>query len=334
MKKIALIGPDFFSYIQSIRDEFISRGYPCVYYDERHANDILTKIYYRLQLTSFIKKKRDLHLAYVLNQILLNGVTDVFFIDIEVVTENFVKSLKDNRINAHLYMWDSALNKDSFLKLLPLMTSKASFEPADCSKYEMKYIPLFAEEFFSQPTDMESKRNNEIVFLGTLHSHRAKHLDMLERLTSLGGVKIKKLLYYHSKWLYTIKCFLNPVAFKYLKYLRTEGFSKFEIASAYFHSLAVLDIHHPGQTGLTSRTFESLRSGAWLITLNRTVLTLPAELQKRVLLLSKMSELSDRIVELHPNLPPLSAEMDYFLSLARFSDELLANAGLSQNSSR
>jgi hypothetical protein len=52
------------------------------------------------------------------------------------------------------------------------------------------------------------------------------------------------------------------------------------------------------------------------------------------LLLPKMSELSDRIVELHPNLPPLSAEMDYFLSLKRFLDELLVNAGMDSSQLR
>lgn len=327
-KSIALIGPNFFSYIQAIRDEFIVRGYPCRYFDERHSNSISAKIAYRLQLTSLLKKRRDKHLAEILEQILAEGSTDVFLIDTEVVNPAFVKALRSRGINVHLYMWDSARNKDSFLQLLPLLNGRSSFEPKDCEQYGMKYIPLFAEKVFSIAMSTVEVRNDELVFLGTLHSHRAIHLSTLESAVKQSGLKIRKLLYYHSRLLYGIKCLVHPRAFKYLQFVQVRGFDKQEIAAAYFCSRGVLDIHHPGQAGLTSRTFESLRSGAWLITLNPTVLSLPEELRKRVLLLSDVSELPTRISEVRADLPALSLEMDHFLSLERFADDLLAVGGL------
>lgn len=326
--RIALIGPNFFSYIQAIRDEIISRGYTCRYFDERHSNSIGAKIAYRLQLTSLLKKRRDKHLANILDQILTDGITDVFLIDTEVVNPAFVKALRSQGINVHLYMWDSARNKDSFLQLLPLLNGRSSFEPKDCERYGMKYIPLFAEKVFSSAMSNADVRNDEIVFLGTLHSHRAIHLSALESAVEQSGLKIRKLLYYHSRLLYCIKCLVHPRAFKYLRFVQVRGFDKREIATAYFRSRGVLDIHHPGQAGLTSRTFESLRSGAWLITLNPTVLSLPEELRKRILLLSDVSELPSRISEVRSDLPALSLEMDHFLSLERFADDLLAIGGL------
>lgn len=322
--RIALIGPDFFSYIQAIRDEFIIRNYPCRYFDERHSNSISVKIAYRLKLASILKNRRNQHLAKILEQIIADETTDVFLIDTEVITPEFVKTLRSKGIRVHIYMWDSARNKNSFLQLLPLLNSRSSFDPEDCKKYDMTYIPLFAENFFSSAFSSERGRNHEIVFLGTLHSHRAKHLSMLEQDVEQYGFTVRKLLYYHSRFLYVVKCLLQPFALKYLRFLRTQGFSKSEIAAAYFKSRGVLDIHHPGQSGLTSRTFESLRSGAWLITLNQTVLSLPDELKSRVLLLSDLSQLRNRIAEVDHELPPLSKEMDYFLSLERFVDDLLA----------
>jgi len=267
-------------------------------------------------------------LAEILEQIISNGTTDVFLIDTEVVTPVFVKTLRAQGIYVHLYMWDSARNKDSFLQLLPFLNGRSSFEPGDCKQYDMTYIPLFAERVFSVSLTKRGNRNDELVFLGTLHSHRAFHLSALESAVSKSGLQIRKLLYYHSHLLYVIKCLIHPRAFKYLRFVRTRAFNKDEIAEAYFRSRGVLDIHHPGQAGLTSRTFESLRSGAWLITLNSTVMSLPEGLRKRVLLLTDVSELRSRIKEVLYELPPLSQEMDYFLSLERFADELLAVGGL------
>lgn len=327
-KSIGLVGPNFFSYIQAIRDEFIDRGYPCIYFDERHSNSINAKIAYRLKINSILKNQRDRHLEEILEQIIGNNLTDVFLIDTEVVTPEFVKTLRSQNVRVHLYMWDSARNKNSFLKLLPLVNSRSSFEPEDCERYEMTYIPLFAETVFSARSSSADVRNDELVFLGTLHSHRANHLAALERDIAKSSLRIRKLLYYHSRFLFGIKCLFQPRAFKYLRLLRTSGFEKNEIAATYLRSRGVLDIHHPGQAGLTSRTFESLRSGAWLITLNQTVLSLPDELRKRVLLLSDLSELHNRIEEVRCELPPLSKEMDYFLSLERFTDELLTLADL------
>ncbi len=328
--RIALVGPNFFSYIQAIRDEFIARGFSCTYYDERHSNSIGAKIAYRLHLDTFIKRHRDRHLSEVLKKIIADGTTDVYLIDIEVVNTDFVKALRAQGISVHLYMWDSANNKDSFLQLLPLLNGRSSFEPEDCERYGLTYIPLFAETVFSAASVKDQIRKNDLVFLGTVHSHRAVHLFGLEQAALKNGFKINKLLYYHSKILFAIKCLLHPVAFKYIRHLRTKGFSKSEIADAYFASRAVLDIHHPGQAGLTSRTFESLRSGAWLITLNKTVLSLPEELHERIILLNDVNELSSRLKEVCRDLPPISREMDYFLSLERFTTDLLTVGSLPQ----
>jgi len=326
--RISLIGPNFFSYVQAICEEFISRGYPCQYFDERHSNSIATKIAYRLRLHSLLKHKRDQHLSTIRDQIILSKATDVFLINVEVVDPTFVKDLRSHGICVHLYMWDSSQNKNSFLKLLPLVNGRASFEPVDCARYNLTYIPLFAEKIFCNPNLNQSVRNDEVVFLGTLHSHRAVLLSKLEHTLAEKGFKIKKLLYYHSTFLYLIKCFFHPIAIQFFFHIRTKAFNKLEIANVYFKSRAVLDIHHPGQTGLTSRTFESLRSGAYLITLNKTALTLPIELRHRVILLANVSELADRIAETRHERPQLSRQADYFLSLERFAEELLAIGGL------
>jgi hypothetical protein len=333
-RRIALIGPEFFSYVQAIRDEFIARGYPCRFYDERHSNSIFAKGAYRLQWSFLQKTRRDRHLAEIRRQIETDGTTDVFLINPEVVTVEFVQALRSSCIRVHMYMWDSVRNKKSFPELLPLMAGRSSFEPEDCARYGMTYLPLFAERVFSATQAGGLMREDALVFLGTMHSNRAKLLFLLEQATRGSGLRIHKLLYYYSRSLYVLKCLWYPGALRYLPSIRTQNFDKNEIASAYFRARAVLDLHHPCQAGLTSRTFEALRSGAWLVTVNPTVRSLPFELQERVVLLTDIHELSACVGAVRRELPPLSQAMDHFLSLERFAETLLSVGGLPPRQAR
>jgi hypothetical protein len=324
---IALIGPDFFSYIQAIRDEITLRGYKCYYYDERHSNTIFSKIAYRLKLKLLIGEQRDRHLKILINKILANKTTDVFLIDVEVIDPNFVNILKGFGIRIHIYMWDSSKNKRTFLGLLPFLDGKSSFEPSDCKKYNLTYIPLFAEKIFKSKACVNNRKNS-LVFLGTLHSHRTKLLQNIENILKGTGIEVEKLLYYHSRLLFLVKSIINPTAIKYFFQMQTTAFTKFKISNTYFNARVVLDIHHPGQSGLTSRTFEALRAGCWLITSNETVTQLPDELRDRVIFIDNTEELKNKIFLVYEDLPPLSESADYFLSLERFVDDLMRIGGL------
>lgn len=332
--RITLMGPDFFGYVQAIRDEFIRRGYPSRFADERHSNSVMAKIAYRLQWTAVLRRQRDRHVQGILDGIRADGTTDVYLINTEVATPDFVHELRKIGVRVHLYMWDSTANKRSFLDILPLVDNKASFEPADCKQLDMTYVPLFAESVFSSRHQLPTPRQEQLVFLGTLHSRRSALLQQVEKTVAGTGLKIRKLLFYHSRVLFALRSLTKPATLKLIGHLRTRSFTKAEIAQAYFESLAVLDIHHPDQEGLTSRTFESLRSGARLVTLNPTIRTLPQELQDRIVLIANVDELAAKLAVIRQPLPSLSAAMDHFLSIERFSEDLLQVAGLSEGAAR
>jgi hypothetical protein len=193
----------------------------------------------------------------------------------------------------------------------------------DCKNYNMTYIPLFAEDVFKQEGNKKYVRQDNIVFSATMHSRRIREILKIENLLKNSKYKIIKLFYYHSYLLYLIKCFFNPKGFKFLKDLSTSSRTKKEIAAHYFKSKYVLDIHHPGQYGLTSRTFESLRSGAYLISSNPSYLSLPAILKKRVIFLSDYGKLNVELDRHVPFFSSLPKKMDYFLSIDRFVDDLI-----------
>lgn len=328
--KIALIGPNFFSYVQAVRDEFIRRGHDCVFYDERHSNSIASKIAYRLQWTVLIQKKRDAHIRGILEDILRRQTDHVFLIATEVVDRAFIQTLQAHGIRVTLYLWDSLENKSPAKHLFDLLPNKGTFDVVDARTLGLRYIPLFAEDVFSARRHGRTAHDRlpQLVFCGTLHSHRAQLLHNLREAVAGSPFSVLALIYYHSRLLYLVKSGLLWKALVFLPRLSTRSFSKKEIAAAFFNSIGVLDIHHPGQTGLTSRTFEALRAGTFVVTLNQHARSLPEALHGRFMVLDDVRDLASRLAEIPQRLEPLSEEMDHFLSLARFVDDLMSLAQL------
>ena len=60
-----------------------------------------------------------------------------------------------------------------------------------------------------------------------------------------------------------------------------------EIIDIYKNSKAILDINHPGQKGLTMRTFESLGAGRKLITTNQEIKKYPFYDEQNILVINR-----------------------------------------------
>lgn len=322
-QNFAIIGPEFFSYIKAIKNEMNSRGITCEFYDERHSNNTFCKILYRLQLNFLLHKRKKDHLGKIFDSIITTQVTDVILIATEVVDNSFIKELQKTGVRVHLYIWDSFRNKKSCLALLGDIKNVASFDPMDCKQYSLTYIPLFAERIF-QDGAVYQKRLNQIIFNGTLHSNRAQLLIKIEKILNASEFSLVSLTYYYTRTLYIIKSLGSPKIIKYLFKFSTFGFTKQEIANGFFRSKAVIDFHHHDQYGLTSRTFEALRAGCWLISFNKSIELLPKNLRARVIFLDSVNDLSRSLVNLKQDLPKLEKNDDYYLSLERFVDDLLA----------
>lgn len=335
MHKIAIVGPSFFSYMQAIRDEFIAAGIASSFFDERHSNTIISKILYRLRASWLIAKKRKNHLDAVLNQIIAEKFTDVLFVDVEVVDQYFVDVLQRQGIKVHIYMWDSSRNKDSFTHYLPSLSGKGSFDFEDCKKLGMEYIPLFAENQFSEYlSGTRLERDIDVSFCGTLHSNRAFHLKKLYKLAAAKNMNISLMVFFHSRLLLLIKSFSSFSNFFFVRKISTLGFPKKEVSLAMRKSQYVFDMQHQGQGGLTARTFEALRSGAKLLTFNKNIFNLPSFYHDRILLINSIDDLKDMDFNVRVELQGLDAEQDYYLSLSRFADQLLGIMGIPKNQER
>lgn len=327
--KIALVGPNFFSYIQAIRQSLMKKGYESQFFDERHKNTIIVKILYRLGFYEWFPAVKRRHLDSLVQSILKQECTDALLIGVEVCDEDFVQKLKKAGVRVHLYMWDSARNKPRYLKYLPWLDGKSSFDPNDCAEYGLTYIPLFSESVFTQAEQTDKlEKDVDISFCGTLHSNRADWLNAIRRFGDKNRLKVVFYIFFHSRALLFIKSIARPSNASFLSSMSTAGFSKQEIAALFQRSKFVFDIQHPGQIGLTARTFEVLRSGTKLITSNRFSSELPLGLAERVIIVDSAQQLGTVDFSSGFSVPPLTEEQDYFLSIERFIDQLIDIMGL------
>lgn len=331
-RKLAIVGPRSFSYLETITDIINSRGIDTEFFDERFENTVLTKVFYRLGLIQKYTNWSDKHFNKIANKIIENQFTDVLLISVEVSDRRFVEILKKRGIKVHLYMWDSSKNKGSYLSYLDLLDGKGSFEPQDCKRYGMKYIPLFAEDMYSEyrQSMQTADRDIDISFCGTLHSNRAKSLSELVGISKNQNFIAVIWLFFHAKWLLVLRGMMQPVIFKFIKQVSTKGFSKHQIAGLMMRSKCVFDMGHPDQGGLTARTFETLRSGARLVTNNGYAAQLPVSLANRIVVISKVEDIKKIDFKKLEQLPKLSEHQDYFLSISRFIDDLLDVIGITK----
>jgi len=317
--KVAVLGPEFFGYSSAIVSGLNKRNITSIFFDERQSNSLFYKIIYRFSpkfVSNFIKEK---HFNNIYENISKGGFTHVWVLNPENVDSKFLKRIKELRVHILVYMWDNSANKKNFPELIKFADSFATFDPKDAKKYNIKLVHLFADDSFCDKKT--NKRTNKIVFLATLHSDRSKKLFLLEELLSNSNAGLVKLLYYHSRFFYLLKCILGQSKIKYLFDLQTRGFSKSFIANQYNQCKFVFDSAHNKQSGLTARTFEALRSGAILITHNQSVALLPKQIQEKIILLDERIDLISQLEKC--NSLPFSNDMDYYLSLDRFLDDLL-----------
>jgi hypothetical protein len=259
--------------------------------------------------------------------ILAGGYRRVVLIDTEVCDRLFVKQLTDAGIDVYLYMWDSARNKPAYLEYLSLLQGRSSFDPEDCSRHDLVYIPLFAEDVFSARCNQlppQPPRPIDISFCGTLHSNRARCLSELLAAAGRRGLEVALQLFFHSRWLLLIKSFVHVSNARFLRQVSSRGFSKQQIFAMFAQSKYVFDLPHARQLGLTARTFEALRSGTRLITFNKLARTLlPPVLAERVFVIEAASDIDGLDFSSPGPSAALSEADDYYLSLDRFVDQIL-----------
>lgn len=268
-KNVLLIAPQFFGYEKAITKELQSRGALVSFLPDRPFENSLFKALAKIKpeilwpiCTSLYKR--------LLHKFNVNHFDYIFIINGQTVSYLFLSELRNKNPGAKiiLYAWDSIDNRPQILRNLALCDKTFSFDPECSEKHGMKLRPLFYSEGFqgSSPKD-----EFQLSFIGTAHSDRYAIIRALQDKLPK-EIKTFFYLFLQAPWVF----WLYKLTKSGMRSARKEEFhfcplAKNKVQSVFAESLAVVDIEHPNQRGLTIRTFETIGAGKKLITTNKSV---------------------------------------------------------------
>ncbi len=276
-KKILLISVKFFNYENLIKRQLEEMGALVYLFDERPSNSFFSKAIIRIKkeiyatkinkyFESIIHQIQDLQLDYFL---LIKGeATPQFFLDF----------LRDNNPTIKLiyYTFDSFKNNSNGLKILRNFDRKFTFDSEDANKHKLEFRPLFYADDYGNLYSSINYFDFALAFIGTAHSDRYYISEMAKNWCKNNGLNMFTFYYSPSKVLFKYKK-LTDKGFKDFDFnkISFKSLTHSEIVDIYKSSKAILDINHPGQNGLTMRTFETLGAGRKLITTNPNIKKYP-----------------------------------------------------------
>lgn len=315
-KKVLLISVKFFNYEFIIKDTLEKMGAQVDLYDERPSNSFFTKailrIYKDLYSTEINRYFREL-----LDKVKNKKYDYFLLIKGEATPSFFIKFLKENNPGIKLiyYTYDSFKNNSNGLAILEDFDYKFTFDSNDVKKYNMEFRPLFYAQDYSLVRNSHSDFIYDLCFIGTAHSDRYTISQKLHHWCNSKGFRMFNFYFSPSKLLFKFnKLFKKDFKLFDEKKISFNSLSHSDIIALYKQSRAVLDINHPGQNGLTMRTFETLGAGRKLITTNANVKKYPFYNESNVLVIDRSE--------------PFLAEDFFGTSFIPYSDELNHNMSI------
>ena len=288
-RRVLLVAPQFFGYEKRISERLESQGAEVHFVDDRPSNGVLSKVLIRLG-SIFIQPILAAYHREEIKRLRDIPFDDMLFIEPESCSAETIRGYREAFPGARLilYMWDSFENKAGHLRgSLKYFDKAFSFDRSDCNEYGLSFRPLF---FASTPSSSlnEATDTYGFSFIGTIHSDRLRIIKDLAGQAKRDGISIFVYPYLPSKlifWLYklTKREFWNTSQrdffFNSLPYT--------EVLHTMRDSIAIVDIEHPGQRGLTMRTLEVIGACKKLITTNLEVVHYPFYSPDRVQIIDR-----------------------------------------------
>lgn len=257
-------------YGEAIIQELRTRGAVVYGYDERPSQNSFVKIAIRLFkkripqiFTSYcnriIRRHKDIPLDYIL---ICRG---------EAFTPQSIMSLRSAfpESKVILYFWD-ILKCADLRNNIPYAHKAYSFDPDDVANNRgLSFRPtFFVPEYKSIRRDLS--KENDVVFIGTLHSNRHKIIKRIKSILKTQGINLLTYLYIPSILVYIKDCVYK---FPYAKFkdVRFSPISIKDTIKLLERSKAILDINYTAQKSLSTRAYEAMAGQIKYITTNPEV---------------------------------------------------------------
>lgn len=267
-KSILLFSQYFFGYEEKIADKLREFGSKVVLYDEMSVKRTFERAMLKISPAIF-KRKTEKYYGEILEKEKKSTYDYILFIDCEMPTEKVLKEYRETFSNAKfcLHMWDALKNLPGVKEKFKYFDYISSFDRKDAEENKIIFRPLFfIDEYRYQKNEQGYDYN--LSFIGTIHSDRyaiiKKFMNSKRSLFTYPYLQSRFIYYFYKV---TKKEFrdtrINDFKFKKM--------NSQDIAAVVNKSRAVLDIQHPGQTGLTIRTLEMLGMKKKFVTTNQDI---------------------------------------------------------------
>jgi hypothetical protein len=248
------------------------------YFDERPSNSNFSKGIIRLRRGVF-QHKIDAYYKKILLDTKSEKYDFLFVNRGEVVPSFFLEKFKKIHTQCVFifYTWDSFTNHSHPTSILKYFDKKFTFDSDDALNYKIQFRPLFFLDAYQEIIKSKSVTiEQDLLFLGTAHSDRYSISNEISQWCKQNNLKMFCYYYMHGRLVYFYKKLFDKTFEKFdFSKLSFKSLTTVEISALYQKSNIILDINHPGQKGLTMRTFESVGAKKKLITTNSEIKKYP-----------------------------------------------------------
>lgn len=287
--KIVLVAPFFFDYHVIIKSSLEHLGHNVILLEEKPSS-FLYRVLKRFQLF------RDFYSELITKKIaiLSNNCDCLIIIRGEIIDFPLLDQLLSKNLSKIYYQWDSFKNNPNGYNVLKYNFKIATFDFLDSVKHKINYVPLFADNVYSQVKDISSSNIlYDVVIVGTAHSDR---LALFKSFVKSNPKLLILSYFYLDFFVFIKKLIIGNVSLSDLKYYNFRKLSHREIASMFESSYSVLDLHHNSQSGYTSRTYETFSAGRRLVSTNNFIAPIFLKISNDLINLIKISRDDLRVV--------------------------------------
>jgi hypothetical protein len=268
MPRVLFISPKFNGYELDIINSFEKKGFLVDYFYEK-PDSLIFKF-----IPAFFKSLKAAMISNYQRRILIKCQGNyelLFVVKGELLSQSFLNRLCTNATfnSKVLYLWDSIKNCPNSLKVSTFFDDVYSFDPLDSDYYGFVYKPLFYSNLYLTRSDIETRY--DFFFVGVLHSARVQSILQFKKIAQDNNLKCYFKLYISLYSFISQKLFTNDLKGVTLEDVIFKALPSIQVAEKLHQSKCVIDLAHPGQAGLTIRTFEALGASKKLITNNNTI---------------------------------------------------------------
>lgn len=294
-KRVLFFAPKFFGYEHEIAAGMRALGAEVDLYDERPGNGFFTKALIRIH-RSLLAVKIAAYYNAIIETTKNRNYDYIIFIKGEAVSEANIYSLKKHHPHAKcvLYFWDSLKNNRNGRQMMPLFDRVLSFDRIDCAaEKHIIHRPLFYLDAYHNAATIQ-ERDNDLLFIGTVHSDRFAFAKKVKAFCQKSGLRTKFIFFFQSPPLYIVRRLFDK-SFRGTRFsdFRFRALTRDDITALVAKSIAVLDVQHPNQNGLTMRTIEVFGAHRKLVTTNREIVQYDFYRPANVLIVDRENPLID-----------------------------------------